>query len=227
MHYRLLVVENSILHPVYSEDAPYRSSSYEFISHQHILSPSLLSGGYLAQRKNELSSLHVPPTYRIRQADVPRSFGETNQQRIGGMCVHRHDNVRNMEAISEQQQPVLSNGAFCQEMISRYGSSSSSSNNKIKRGRKKRAATAITMTDAAEEWTSCPALTRHTSNYYAAARMLFPHDEEARLQQLENDFGGNVDIAELDMRVRLTNGTGTFTYFACGHGMRHFIRLRK
>lgn len=132
-----------------------------------------------------------------------------------------------MEAISEQQQPVLSNGAFCQEMISRYGSSSSSNNNKTKRGRKKRAATAITMPDAAEEWTSCPALTRRTSNYYAAARMLFPHDEEARLQHLENDFGGNVDIAELDMRVRLTNGTGTFTYFACGYGMRPFIRLRK
>ena len=106
-------------------------------------------------------------------------------RRVGGTCVHR-----SRRSTEDTEQPPISTEAFCQEMISRYGSSSNS------RGRKKR--------QAADEWTSCPVLAqRHTS-------VLFRCDEESRLRHLETQFGGNVDAAELDMRVRLSNGTGEY-----------------
>jgi hypothetical protein len=101
--------------------------------------------------------------------------------------VHR---ANNSAKESEQLPPPLSMEAFCQEMISRYGSSGNG------RGRKKR--------NAADAWASCPVLARRLTSD------LFPYDEESRLHNLETQFGGDVDAAELDMRVRLSNGTGEY-----------------
>ena len=106
-------------------------------------------------------------------------------RRVGGTCVHR-----SIQSGKDSELPPLSVESFCQEMISRYGSSGNG------RGRKKRR--------AADGWTLCPVLARrHSSD-------LFPYDEESRLHNLHTQFAGNEDAAELDMRVRLSNGTGEF-----------------
>jgi hypothetical protein len=122
-------------------------------------------------------------------ATSPLVIEHSTGARTGGTCLHRSSHNHTL-----CQAPLLSSEAFCQEMISKYGSSNNT------RGRKKR--------HAADEWTSCPALAQHYKS------TLFNQDQEALLQNLETKFGGNVDAAELDMRVQLSHGTGAFCSLA-------------
>lgn len=210
----------------FGKTMPTRSLPHAIMTLDKILTPSLLpfSFRFVAIAAEEQDNGMLPSTGTgdfATVTSIPVQHDSRNFSRRGGTCVHRAaSSIKDHDAVSfihtaqhlllplPPQTPVLSSEAFAQEMISRYGSTTNT------RRKKRRLASAD------EEWTSCEALTAKYHKDLGAAEGYLLEDQEAMLEHLQARHGGNVEQAELGLKVHLSHGTGKFVsvfYFPRPH----------
>lgn len=76
------------------------------------------------------------------------------------------------------------------------------------------------LTDHTEQWTSCSSL-KASPDYHDID--IEGEDQETMLKMLQLRYDGNVEAAELEMRVMLSHGVGTWCYVTFGVALRSVL----